>query len=193
MKRLIALLGFLLLVGVIAIPVLAHGPGWGRGGSMMGGREDRPGYRSMHGGTYGRMTEEKRNQLDKLHRKFHDETTDLRTEIRTKSGALNTLLSSSNPDAGEAKAMQKEISDLSAELSQARIQFALDERKINPDLRMGMGYGYPMGHHDRKMSHDRYMEHHGPQMGYDRHMGRHGPQMGHDSHMGGYSPGSCRN
>jgi hypothetical protein len=34
MKRLFALLGILVLVGAIAVPVLAHGPGWGRGGHM---------------------------------------------------------------------------------------------------------------------------------------------------------------
>jgi hypothetical protein len=32
MKKLIATLGILLLVGAIALPVLAHSPGWGRSG-----------------------------------------------------------------------------------------------------------------------------------------------------------------
>ena len=31
MKRLLTVLGILIVVGVIALPVLADGPGWGRG------------------------------------------------------------------------------------------------------------------------------------------------------------------
>jgi hypothetical protein len=48
-------------------------------------------------------------------------------------------------DAGKAKTLQKEICDLKAKLSQAQIQFEIEERKINPDPPMGMGYGTHMG------------------------------------------------
>ena len=150
MKKLITTLGILLLVGAIAIPVLAHGPGWGRGGHMMGDRGYHHGYGSHYGRGYEQMTGGQRNQLDKLNRRFYDETAELRSDIWTKSEALNTLLNASNPDTEKAKALQKEISDLKAKLSQARIKFEIEERKIYPDLRMGMGYGYHMGN-DRHM------------------------------------------
>lgn len=51
MNRLVTVLGIVLLVGAIAIPVLAHGPGWGRGRHMMGDWGNRPGYDSE--GRYG--------------------------------------------------------------------------------------------------------------------------------------------
>ena len=36
MNKIITVVAIVILVGAIAIPVVAHGPGWGRGGHMMG-------------------------------------------------------------------------------------------------------------------------------------------------------------
>jgi len=94
------------------------------------------------------------------------ETAQLRDEIRAKSAELNALLSSPNPDAEKAKALQKEISDLRARLAQSRINFVLEERKVTPYLRFSRGYN---GHHMRGYGHG----------------------MGHGWHMGGYGPGGC--
>jgi zinc resistance-associated protein len=55
MKRLLAALGILALVGVIAIPVLAHGPGYGRGGHMMGYGGGGAGYGPQYGGGSGNL------------------------------------------------------------------------------------------------------------------------------------------
>jgi hypothetical protein len=51
MNRVVTVLGIVILVGAIAIPVFAHGPGWGRGRDMMGDWGNRPGYDSE--GRYG--------------------------------------------------------------------------------------------------------------------------------------------
>jgi len=158
MKRLVTVLGIVLLAGVIAIPVLAHGPGWGRGRHMMGDWGNRPGYGSEYGRGYDRLTEDQRNQLDQLNqlnRRSYDETAKLRNQLWDKSGELNTLLNSSNPDVDKARALQKEISELRAKLDQVRINFELEANKINPDLRFGHGYGRGWGHHMGGYGHHR--------------------------------------
>ncbi len=177
MKRLITVIGIVLLAGVIAIPVLAHGPGWGRGRHMMGDSGDRPGYGSEYGRGYDQLTKDQRNQLDQLNRRSYDETAQLRNQLWDKSGELNTLLNSSNPDVDKARALQKEISELRAKLDQVRINFELEANKINPDLRFGHGYGRGRGNH---------------MGGYGHHRGDYGHEgRGYGHHMGDYGTETC--
>jgi zinc resistance-associated protein len=172
MKRLVTILGIVLLVGAIAIPVLANGHGWGRGRHMMGHSGDHRGYGYESGRGYETLNEEQRSKLDTLHQKFYDETTQLRNEIWSKSGELNVLLDSTNPDVDKAKALQKEISELRTKLDQVRINLELEANKINPDLRLGRGYGRGYGRHGS---------------GYGHHMGGYGQEgRGYGRHMGGY-------
>ena len=89
MKKLLALVGIVVLVGAIAIPVLAHGPGSGRGHHMGGwSRGAGPEHCGEYGSGYGNLTEEQRTQLDTLHKKFYDETAQLRIDMMAKSGEL---------------------------------------------------------------------------------------------------------
>lgn len=182
MKRLIALLGIMVLVGAIAVPVLAHGPGWGRGGHMGWGGGPGYGYCGDYGPGASNITEEQRAKLDTLHKKFYDETAQLRNEMWTKSTELSALLNSPNPDAEKARALQKEITDARTKLAEKRLDFELEERKVAPDVRYGSGYGRGYGGH---------MRGHGPGMGYGRHMGGYGQGMGYGPHMGGYGQGGC--
>ena len=163
MRNILTIGGIVVLAAAIAIPVLAHGPGRGRGRHMMGYREGGPGYGCEYDRGYDKLTEEQRSKSDELYRKFYDETAKLRDEIWAKSAELDTLLNSANPDAAKAKALQKEISDLRAKLAQERINFELEGRKIAPELRSGRGYQ------------GRHMRGHGHGMGYGRHMGGYGP------------------
>lgn len=139
MKKLATLLGIMSLVGAIAVPVLAQGPGWGMG-RHMGIWGSGPGYAPGPGNTT--LTEEQRTQLDTLYQKFYDDTAELRDEILAKSRELNTTLNASELDADKAKALQKEISELSAKLAQERLNFRLEVRKIVPEARFGKGYGW---------------------------------------------------
>ncbi len=178
MKRLIALFGILVLVGAIAVPVLAHGPGWGRGPHMGWGDGPGQGYCGDYGPGAGNLTEEQQAQLDNLNKKFYDETAQLRNEMWTKSRELSALLNSPSPDAEKARALQKEITALRAQLSEKRLNFELEERKIAPDARYGHGYGRGYGR--------------GYGGGYGHHMGGYGHHMGgYGHHMGGYGPGGC--
>ena len=208
MKRLISVIGIMFLVGGVALPAMAHGPGSGRGGPMMGswqgGAQDCPGY----GGTTGSLTKEQQTELEKLHQKYLDETSTDKNELWNKRGELKILLNTSNPDTEKAKALQKEISDLRSKLAQKRLDFKLERKKIAPD--QGYGRGYGRGYGGRGMGYGPGMMggsgghmmggYGGHKMGgYGGHMmGGYGPQMGYGRsmggyQMGGYGPGSCRN
>lgn len=175
MKRLVTVMGIMVLAGAIAVPVLAYGPGWGRGPSMMGYWGGGPGYGYCTG--YGpgaaSLTEDQGKALDNLHRKFYDETAPLRNEIWGKKRELADVLNAPNPDAEKARALQKEINDLKASLAEKRLNFELEERKIVPEARSGRGYGRGYGWH---------MGGYGPGMGW-------GPRMGYGPRMGGYGYG----
>lgn len=177
MKKLTTVIGIILLTGLIAYPVFAHGPGWGRGRGqhMMGNWGGGPGYYcGQHYGGYGNLTPEQQTKLDELNRNFYDETNTLRNNIWAKSGELNSILNATNPDTEKAKALQKEINDLKAQMAEKRLELDLEARKAVPDVprRSAWGYGHRMG-------------------AYGHHRGGYGPHMGYGGHMGGYGPGGC--
>ena len=140
MKRAVAIVGILALVAVVALPVLAQGPGAGRGRMMEGYGPGGPGE-GPRSGWDDKLTDEQRTQLDKLHQKFFDETAAVRSQMAAKHSELNILMNTSNPDFEKAKALHKELTDLRGKMGQERIKMFAEERKINPDARFGMGWG----------------------------------------------------
>jgi Spy/CpxP family protein refolding chaperone len=198
MKKILTVIGILGIAAVIAAPVMAQGPGWGRGGRMAGYSGGDPGSRWDNGAGYGNLTEEQRTQLDNLYKKFYDSTADTRNQLWAKTGELNALLNSTNPDPEKAKALQKDINDLRAKMAQDRLALDLEVQKINPGAREG-GWGPGRGYGPGMMGYG-----YGPGMmgyGYGR-MGGYGPgmmgygpgMMGYGyGHMGGYGPGACWN
>lgn len=141
MKRALTIIGIVVLVAAITIPVMAQGPGTGRGRMMQGYGPGEPGDCPRYGARDDKLTDEQRTQLDKLHQKFFDETAAVRSQMATKHSELMILMNTSNPDLEKAKALQKEISDLRGKMGQERIKLFAEERKINPDARFGMGWG----------------------------------------------------
>lgn len=129
MKRLLVILGSIVLIGAIAYPVSAWGPGWGRGHPMGYGG---PGYCWNYDRGSGALTETQRSQLDDLYQKFYDKTAALRNQIWTKSGELDTLLGTSSPDPEKVRALQREISELKTKMEKERIDLELEARKITP-------------------------------------------------------------
>jgi zinc resistance-associated protein len=149
MKKLVTMLGILVLVGVLAAPVFAHR--WGRGGNYGG-----PGSCWSESGEYGNLTESQRAELEKLEQNFFNDTAKLRDEIWNKSAELNTELNAADPDANKVRTLQREVSALKAKMSEQRVNFELEARKIAPNTRLGRGYGrgyagkgygYGMGRH----------------------------------------------
>jgi Spy/CpxP family protein refolding chaperone len=176
MKRLMTIGAVILVVTALAMPAFARGPGWGRGEMGCGSGYGGPGF----GAWDKNLTDEQKTQLDTLHKKFFDSTAQLRNQMWTKRGELQTLLSLPSPDGNKAKALQKELSDLQAKMAQERLSFKLEVLKINPDARFG-GWGRGTGMGGR-----------GPGMGGrgTGMMGGHRPPgMGYGRGMGGYGPG----
>ncbi|MEJ2726374.1 MAG: periplasmic heavy metal sensor [Deltaproteobacteria bacterium] len=143
MKRIMTILAVLVLVGAVAVPVMAWYPGWGRGHHMMGYWGNGPEY----GRDYGNLTSEQRSKLNALDRKFYDETTDLQNQIWAKSRELDSVLGSSNPDLEKANSLQKEISELRAKMDEKSLGYDLEARKIIPEDQFGGAYGGWYGHH----------------------------------------------
>jgi zinc resistance-associated protein len=145
MKKILAVVGILALAAVIAVPVLAQGPGYGRGRSMQGNWGGDPGSSPRYGWGSRDLTDDQRSQMEALHQKFFDETAQVRSQMWAKKAELNVLMNTSNPDLEKARALQKEISDLTAKMAQERINLYAETRKIDPDARFAQGWGRGKG------------------------------------------------
>lgn len=163
MKRLMTIGAVVLVVTALARPALARGPGWGRGEMGYGRGYGCPGS----GAGDQNLTAEQRTQIDAIHKKFFDNTAPMKGQIWAKQGELQALMSSPNPNADKAKALQKELSDLRAQMAQERLTLQMEERKINPDARFGYWGGQGKGGA--------------------------GPGMRYGRGLGGYGQGGCWN
>ena len=106
-----------------------------------------PGY-----GYRGNLNDDQTKALEKEQAAFMKATKAIRQDLYSKQLALQSELSKSDPDIATAMALQKEISELEAQLDQMRIDHIIKVRKIEPDTGRGftamgplMGYGgqYP--------------------------------------------------
>jgi zinc resistance-associated protein len=113
-----------------------YGPGMGHGGGA-------------YCGAYADLTEEQRAQLDQARKAFFDETKGLHEQLRDKAEALHEVLNADSVDAEAAASLQKEISDLRAQLDQKRLAHRIEMRKLFPDLEGGPRYknGRGFGRH----------------------------------------------
>lgn len=98
------------------------------------------------------LTQEQTERLQNLHDQFFKETATLRTDLRKKQLALETLLIEPSVDGDAAGKLQADISALESRLDQKRMQYQIEARKIlTPDqlaeLPPGctMGFGLPGG------------------------------------------------
>jgi len=155
MKRLFVLLGSVLLISALAVPLLAHGPGFTRGSQMMGPWGTDSGYCGQNERGYGNLTEEQRSTLKELDRKFYNETETIRNDIMDLSHSLHALLNNADPDPEKAKTLQKSLSELRAKMDEKRLAYRLDARKVIPGLRSRSRYGWGR-HHKRGYSSGMY-------------------------------------
>jgi zinc resistance-associated protein len=125
-----------------------HGGRDHHGSEWQGGGYGCPGYGSM----MGNMSDEEIQKIDAQREAFFKSTEDLRQNIYQKRLALESEFAKKNPDAKNAANLQKEISDLKAQIDQKRIAHLIEMKKINPGLGAGfvgpgmMGHGYGRGH-----------------------------------------------
>jgi Spy/CpxP family protein refolding chaperone len=137
------------------------GPGWGRGMHRgWGGAVDCPGYGYGPGAGYGsgygpgyddqsELTEEQLQKMEQERLTFRKETESFRNDLYAKELELRSELAKENTDVKKAAELQKEISNLEAQLDQKRLDHMIKMREINPDAgrayRRGKGGGKGYG------------------------------------------------
>ena len=163
------------IIGLITVGLVAMGTA-AFAGKGMGYQDDERtggGYGYHHRKDdcpYGRqaanLTDEQRQQLDAERQAFFEATKTQRQDLNVKRLELRAEIAKRNPDMKKAAGLQKEISDLRANLDQKRLTHIMKMREINPDAGMGF-FGHGRGTRD------------------------HGPGWKHDRGSG-YGPGYCR-
>jgi Spy/CpxP family protein refolding chaperone len=83
------------------------------------------------------LTDEQIEKIKEIKSEFQTATRDLRMELQSKKLALQSELVKKEPDTKTAKALQKEISSLTAELAMKRLEHALEMKEIAPYGGMG--------------------------------------------------------
>ena len=145
MKKAVILIAGITLVGIISLPLFAHGPGWG--GNWRGcGYGDCPEY-DYQGSN---LTQEQRFELDALKNEYRTNTDKIRERLRETNHDLRSELRKTVPEETRIRELQTEISKLRAEMDNARINHTLKVKKIVPDAQPGysgrggrdMGEGY---------------------------------------------------
>jgi Spy/CpxP family protein refolding chaperone len=146
MKRLIGIMGILLLAGLFASSLVyaAEDTTTEKSKGRMGMQRGKAQIGAIKGKT-SNLTAEQQEQIEKLQKKFREDNADTIKQLMTKRFDFNTILTSDKPDADKAKAVQKEISDLTAKLAQKRIDLYFELLKINPDAKFGQGLGRGRG------------------------------------------------
>ena len=112
-----------------------HGPGWRQGGSGC------PGY---GGYMRGDLNDEEVQEMDQQRKAFHKANEDLKQNVYQKLLELESEFAKKTPDAKKAAGIQKEISDLQAQIDQNRVGHIIEMKKINPNVGRGFRGNGPM-------------------------------------------------
>jgi Spy/CpxP family protein refolding chaperone len=132
----------LAIAGIVGFAATSFA-GWGRGGGGncwgQGSGWGQRGYAPS--GYQGNLSDEQITRLNKERQAFFEETRNLRENLYQKELELRSELAKEDPDAQKAAGLQAEISDLTAQLDQKRIDHRVLMQKENPELFAGRGYG----------------------------------------------------
>ncbi|WP_321493975.1 periplasmic heavy metal sensor [uncultured Desulfobacter sp.] len=136
MKKILTVLTIVMMTGTFATGAFAAPPKQNNGKGL---KQDAP-RGCMN------LTDEQQKQLTKLHQKFIDDTYEMRSEIMTLDQQIRMYMETSHPDSAKLKSMVIEKADLEKDLAVKRMEFALDARRISPELLkyipMGKGLGF---------------------------------------------------
>jgi hypothetical protein len=144
----IAILVVLAVIGIAGY-AMADSYGYGRGGYGPG---NCPNWSERGGRGWGANLDQA--TLDEIQAKrqaFRESTQDLRRQIYQKRLAIDSEMANAEPVADTVLKLQKELSDLKADLDMKRMEFKLELKKAYPDLpfkalaNSGRGYGKRAG------------------------------------------------
>jgi len=131
----------LAMAGIVGFAATSFA-GWGRGGGNCGGQGSGWGQRGVAPSGYqGNQSDEQITGLDKERQAFFEETRNLRENLYQKELELRSELAKEDLDAQKAAGLQAEISGLTAQLDQKRIDHRIKLQKDNPEFFAGRGYG----------------------------------------------------
>jgi len=99
-----------------------------------------PGNPGM-GAASANLTDDQIKQMESKRTAFQTATQGIRQQLADKRQALNTELAKQTPVAATCAALQKDISDLQAQLDQKRLTHILEMKKIDPNFTEGRGMG----------------------------------------------------
>lgn len=142
-KTLLTITGIGLLSALLAYPAFSHNPG--RFGGFMGHHMDysqQMGAGQHYGPWHGNadLSEKQQQELDKLRDDFAADSKELRLNLRQKSAELQVVLASPTPDPAKARKIQKELNSLRNSMTEKRLEFNLQARKIAPEALTGNAY-----------------------------------------------------
>ena len=167
MNKLGKIIVIMAIVGIVGLATTSFA-GWGRGGSCGGWGQGSGWGHSGFGpsGYQNNLSDEQITRLETERRAFFEETRNLRENLYQKELELRSELAKADPDAQKASSLQAEISDLTAQLDQKRINHRIKMKKENPEFFAGRGYGrggrgMGLGFHGHGMGRGSY----GPGMG----------------------------
>jgi len=141
------------IIGIAGFAI-AHGEYGYRGdhmgyGDHMGrgyGMGMRMGY--VDDSRYSDMTDEQAEKIGKARADFLEATDTLRNDIYQKRLELRSELAKQDPDTGELKSIQKELSTLEADLDQKHLAYEIERNKVIPEGNRGVarrGFGRSFG------------------------------------------------
>ena len=132
----------LAIAGIVGFTATSFA-GWGRGGGgNCGGQGSGWSQRGVAPSGYqGNLNDEQITRLDKERQAFFEETRNLRENLYQKELELRSELAKEDPDVQKAAGLQAEISELTAQLDQKRIDHRIKLQKDNPEFFAGRGYG----------------------------------------------------
>lgn len=126
------------LLALIALGAYAWaGPGRGYGGRGCGGCAYGEGQ--ARGGGWGQLSSEEVRKATEERDAFFNATREMRQDLYQKRSELNKFLAENPVDEAKVTTLQKEISDLNAQLDQQWIQHRIRMKAISPVLGGGPG------------------------------------------------------
>lgn len=142
-----------LIVTLMAFTSVSFAGNYGKG--MRKGSGDCPRYMKGPGAQWAALTQEQQSRLKTLHQKFIDETATERAAMIAKHEELKILMETSAPNQDQLTALAQELGNVKTTLMTKRIAFAMEAKKIAPELdltrlfsRWGKGTGRD-GFHNR--------------------------------------------
>lgn len=117
------------IVAVLTVGILATNAfSWGHGGGRRGGCGGM-GYNAA-----ADLTPEQKDQLRTLRQKFIDETYETRAALMNKHQEIQMLMETSTPSREKLEALSNDILDLKKAMQGKLIDYALEAKKIAPEL-----------------------------------------------------------